>query len=133
MLQKRCLQVIANKMRTYFNMLIDGLTLEYGQDGFDYSRSYNSSPASFPHIYFKQLNNADALDTLSGECKGANNTVEIRAYHNEGIAKAENFAWKVKQIMVEDVGLRCSYFSQVDNISDPKIIQYVMRFTTLEV
>ena len=122
--------MVKNKMREYFNSLISDLEKDYPD--VSSSRSYNDSPAKFPHVYFKQLDSSDTAFTLSGNSEASNNSVEIHAYHNKGIAKAEDFAWRIKEIMTEKVGLRCTYFNQIDNIADAKIIQYVMRFSKIE-
>lgn len=122
--------MVKNKMREYFNSLIDELEKDY--PGVSSSRTYNDSPPQFPHVFFKQLDSSDTAFTLSGASKASNNSVEIHAYHNKGIAKAEDFAWKIKKIMTETIGLRCVYFSQIDNIADAKIVQYVMRFSKTE-
>lgn len=122
---------VKDKIPDYFDKLVTALLDEYGDGSVSYSRNYNDSPPSFPHIYFKRLDSSDALPTLSGNSKGMNNSIEINAYHNEGIAKAEDFAMFVRRTMTDEIGLRCTYFNQVDNVSDKKIIRYVMRFKTL--
>ena len=124
--------MVRDKVPDYFDAIVDELIAEYGDGNVSYSRTYNESPPKFPHIYFKRLDSSDALPTLSGETKGINNSVEIRAYHNKGIAKAEDFSLFVKNTTKEKTGLRCTYFNQVDNIADSKIIQFVMRFSALE-
>ena len=124
--------MVRDKIPDYFDGLVDELIAEYGDGNVSYSRSYNESPAKFPHIYFKRLDSSDALPTLSGDSKGINNSVEIRAYHNKGIAKAEDFAMFVKKTMTEKIGVKCTYFNQVDNIADSKIIQFILRFSALE-
>lgn len=122
--------MVADKIPDYFDTLVRELKEDYST--VSYSRSYNDSPSKFPHIYFKRLNSSDALQTLSRGARGVNNSVEIHAYHDKGISKAEDFALDVKKICTEKIGLNCDYFSQMDNIADPKIIQFVMRFSALE-
>lgn len=124
--------MVRDKIPDYFDKLVNELIAEYGEGNVSYSRTYNESPPNFPHIYFKRLNSSDALRTLSGETKGINNSVEIHAYHNKGIAKAEDFALFVRNTMTGKIGLFCDYFNQIDNVSDAKIIQFVMRFSVLE-
>ena len=125
--------MLRDKIPDYFDQLVDELLTEYGNENVSYTRTYTDSPQSFPHIYFKRLNSSDALPTLSGtkESKGINNTVEIHAYHNKGISMAEDFAFFVRRVMTEKVGMECDYFNQMDNVSDSKIIQFVMRFSSL--
>lgn len=122
--------MIKNRIREYYTVLVDELLIDY--PGVSYSRDNNSSPAKFPHVFFKILDNSDTAHTLSGNSKALSTSIEIHAYHNKGIAKAEDFAWKIKEIMTETLGFRCTFFSQIDNISDAKITQYVMRFSLIE-
>ena len=124
--------MVIDKIPDYFDALANELIYEYGDGNVSYTRTYSDSPQNYPHVYFKRLDSSDTLPTLSGKSKGINNAIEIRAYHNKGIAKAENFAWFVRKTMTEKVGLRCTYFNQVDNIADAKIIQFIMRFSALE-
>ena len=123
--------MIKDKIPDYYDTLIRALIAEYGEDGFSHTRTYDDSPATFPHVYMKRLDSLDIMQAQSGTIYGNDNTVEISAYHNKGITEAEEFANTIRKIMTEPdfgINLMCRYFNQVDNFADSSIIRYVMRF-----
>lgn len=123
--------MVKDKIPDYYDTLIRALIDEYGEDNFSHTRTYDNSPAKFPHVYMKRLDGKDIMQTQDGEIHGAFNAVEISAYHNKGITKAEEWADTIRMIMTipqYGINLMCTYFNQIDNTADSSIIRFVMRF-----
>lgn len=123
--------MVKDKIPDYYDILIRSLNDEYGEGNFSHTRTYDNSPAIFPHVYMKRLDSPDIMQTQNGVIWGAENAVEISAYHNKGIAEAEEWANTIKRIMTSpsyDINLLCVYFNQIDNAADSSIIRFVMRF-----
>ncbi|MBR3645991.1 MAG: hypothetical protein IKN54_06195 [Lachnospiraceae bacterium] len=79
----------------------------------------------------KRLDGQDIMQTQDGEFHGANNAVEINAYHNKGVSEAEDWANSIRRIMTSPrygINMACKYHNQVDNAADASIIRFVMRF-----
>lgn len=123
--------MIKDKIPDYYDTLIRALIDIYGRENFSHTRVYDDTPASFPHVYMKRLDSPDIMQTQDGVFHGIENTVEISAYHNKGIVKAEEWADTIRKIMTDvehGINLRCTYFNQIDNAADSSIIRFVMRF-----
>lgn len=123
--------MVKDKIPDYYDTLIRALIDEYGEGNFSHTRIYDNSPATFPHVYMKRLDSPDIMMTQNGVKHGIENTVEISAYHNKGIVKAEEWANTIKKIMTSPeygINLLCKYYNQVDNAVDSSVIRFVMRF-----
>jgi len=92
---------------------------------------YNSTPPSFPYMYYKQLDAPTALTTLSGTEDGITLSAEIKIYSKKNINDARNIANVARACLVGKY-FHIDMFKPVENVSDSSVYQFVIRCSKTE-
>lgn len=121
--------MIKDMTNIYFTKLMEGLEFDYPK--IDGSQTYTDSPSKFPWVYFRQLDAADTLPTLSGNAKGNNIAYEIQVYSKSN-TESRKIANSVRKIMTEEQGFSCTLFRPVENIGTTSIHRFISRYEKLE-
>lgn len=121
--------MVKDNVNLYFTNLLKDLQNKYS--GLKGGQVFKATPPSFPYMYFKQIGGSGALPTLSNTEDGINLGLEIKFYSNKTASEARKIANSAREYMV-GIGFHCDYFSQVENVSDTSISQFLARFSKLE-
>lgn len=120
---------VKDNFNSYFTTLLNELKKQFPK--LTGSTVYKSTPKSFPHMYFKQIDGSTALTTMSCTEDGINLGIQIEFYSNVSAADAREIANVARGTMVS-LGFGCSYFEPFENTGDSSIFRFITRFEKLE-
>lgn len=123
------MMAVEDNFNSYFTQVLSELQASYPE--IKGSTVYKRTPASFPYMYFKQIDGSTALTTLSRTEDGINLGIQLEIYCTDSAANTRKMANIARATML-NLGFLCRYYEPMENAEDTSIFRFVGRYEKLE-